>query len=145
MAENLKERMRADLNTARRNRDRDGTVLLSMTLSEVRNREIEVGRELSDDEVVQVVASAIKRRREAAEQMRAGARPELAEKEEREIDLLAPYLPPPLSEAAVRELVRQAITAGASDVGAVMRRIVPEIKGRFEGREANRIVREELE
>lgn len=144
MAETLKERIRSDLNAARRNRDKLGTLVLTTTLSDVRNREIEVGHELSDDEVVQVVSSAIKRRREAAEQMRAGGRTELADKEEREAELLQSYLPPPLTEAEVRAMVREAIALGADGIGAVMGRIAPRIKGRFEGREANRIAREEL-
>ncbi len=76
--------------------------------------------------------------------MRAGGRPELAEKEEREAHLLEAYLPAPLSEREVRERVRAAIAEGATDIGAVMGRIMPALKGRFDGREANRIVREEL-
>lgn len=144
MAETLKDRIRADLNNARRERDRFRTELLSTTLSEIRNREIELGHELSDDEVVQVLATAIKRRREAAEQMRAGGRIELAEKEEREAELLATYMPPALSEEEVRAMVRQAIAEGATSIGAVMGRIAPRIKGRFEGKEANRIAREEI-
>lgn len=144
MAESLKDRLREDLNEARRGRDKLATSLLTMTISEVRNREIEVGHELSDAEVIEVLSSAIKRRRESAEQMRAGGRTELAEKEEQEAALLAAYLPPPLEEAEVRTLVREAIQGGARSIGEVMGRIMPHIKGRFDGREANRIVREEL-
>ncbi len=144
MAETLKDRVRSDLNTARRNRDKLATLVLTTTLSEIRNREIELGREVTDEEVVDVVSSAIKRRRESAEQMRAGGRTDLAEKEEREAEILRSYLPPPLTEAEVREMVREAIAEGAAGIGAVMGRIAPRIKGRFDGREANRIVREEL-
>lgn len=144
MAEPLKDRIRSDLNQARRDRDKLRTLMLTTTLSEIRNREIDVGRGLSDDEVVSVLSSAVKRRREAAEQMRAGARTDLAEKEEREAAMLSAYLPAPLMEAEVRDMVREAIAAGANSVGAVMGRVAPQIKGRFDGREANRIVREEL-
>ncbi len=144
MAESLKDRLREDLNEARRGRDKLATSLLTMTISEVRNREIEVGHELSDAEVIEVLSSAIKRRRESAEQMRAGGRTELAEKEEQEAEILRKYLPAQLSEAEVREMVREAIAGGANNIGAVMGRIAPRIKGRFEGREANRIAREEL-
>ena len=144
MAEALKERIRADLNAARRERDRLRTLVLTTTLSDIRNREIELGHELSDAETVEVLSRAIKRRQEAAEQMRAGKRDELAEKEEKEAALLAAYLPPPLGEAEVRAMVREAIQAGATSIGDVMGRIMPQIKGRFDGKEANRIVREEL-
>src|SRR5438105_4502487 len=124
MAESLKERIRADLNNARREREKVRTELLTMTLSELRNREIEVGHELSDSEVVEVVQRAVKRRREAAEQFR-GKRDELADKEEREAALLTAYLPTQLSEQKVRELVKQAIAGGANNVGAVRQRIMP--------------------
>jgi uncharacterized protein YqeY len=102
MAAELKERIRADLNAARRERDRLRTELLTTTLSDIRNREIELGHELSDEETIEVLSRAIKRRQEAAEQMRAGKREELAEKEEREAALLSAYLPPPLDEAEER-------------------------------------------
>lgn len=145
MAESLKERIREDLNRARREHDRMCTVVLTTLLSDIRNREIEVGHDLSDDEVETVIAGAIKRRREAADQMREGGRAELADKEMRECGLLEEYMPPPLLEEEVREMVRRAIDDGADDLGAVMGRIMPQVRGRFEGREANRIVREELE
>jgi uncharacterized protein len=140
----LKERLREDLNAARRGREKLRLAVLTTTISELRNREIELGHEAGDEEVVQVVQRAIKRRREAAEQMRGGGREELAAKEEAEAALLEPYLPPQLSEAQVRALVRDAMAGGADSVGAVMALIMPGIRGVFDGREANRIVREEL-
>ena len=144
MAETLKERLRHDLNEARKARDREHTELLTTTISEVRNKEIDLGHELADDEVVGVLATAIKRRREAAEQMRAGHREELAHKEEREAAALQAYMPAALTEEDVRAMVRNAVAAGADNLGLVMREISPKIKGRFDGREANRIVREVL-
>jgi uncharacterized protein YqeY len=144
MAETLKERLRHDLNEARKARDREHTELLTTTISELRNKEIDLGHELADDEVVGVLATAIKRRREAAEQMRAGHREELAHKEEREAAALQAYMPAALTEEDVRAMVRNAVAAGADNLGLVMREISPKIKGRFDGREANRIVREVL-
>jgi hypothetical protein len=141
----LKEQLRDDLNAARRARDRERTLILTTTLSEVRNREIELGRDASDEDVREVVQRAVKRRREAAEQMRAGDREDLAAKEDAEAALLVQYLPAQLSEDEVRGHVREAIAAGAGNMGAVMGRIMPRIKGVFDGREANRIVKEELE
>jgi len=144
MAETLKERLRHDLNEARKAREREHTELLTTTISEVRNKEIDLGHELSDEEVVGVLATAIKRRREAAEQMRAGHREELAQKEEREAAALQAYMPAALTEDAVRAMVRAAIAGGAANPGLVMREISPRIKGRFDGKEANRIAREVL-
>ncbi len=141
----LKEAIRDELNRARKERDKLRTVLFTTMLSEIKYREVELGREVTDPEVIEVVNRAIKRRREASEQMRAGNRPELAEKEEQEAELLSKYLPAQLSEAEVRELVRGAIAGGATNMGAVMGKIMPRLKGAFDGKEANRIVKEELE
>jgi len=140
----LKDRIRDDLNRARRDRDRLRTTVLSTFLSEIRNREIELGREVEDSDVEALATTAIKRRREAAEQMRAGGREELAAREEEEARIVQEYLPPPLDEDEVRVMVREAITAGAGNLGAVMKEVSPQTRGRFDGRELNRIVREEL-
>ena len=140
----IKARLLSDLNTARKSRDRERTLLFSTTLAEVRNAEIDKGAELDEEALSALVARAVKRRRDVAEQMREAGRPELADKEEREAELLSEYLPPQLTEGDVRELVRAAVAAGASGMGPVMGRIMPELRGRFDGKEANRIVREEL-
>jgi uncharacterized protein len=140
----LKIQFQSDLNEARKAREKLRTLVLSTTLSEVRNREIELGRDLDRGELLEVVAKAVKRRKEAAEQMRGGGRADLAEKEEEEAGILSRYLPAELSEAEVREMVREILGDGLSDLGPVMGRLMPRLKGRFDGREANRIVREEL-
>lgn len=144
MVDGLKERLRADLNSARKDRDRFRTTLLTTFLSEVRNREIELGAEATDADIQALLTTQIKRRREAAEQMRAGNREELAAKEDQEAALLQSYLPPQLAEKEVREMVREAVAGGAGDLGSVMKAVMPRVKGRFEGKELNRIVREEL-
>lgn len=144
MAGTLKERIRSDLNEARRAKDRLRTTVLTTVLSEIRNKEIEQGRDATDADVIGVVAKAVKQRHEAATQMRDAGREELAEKEEREAALLDAYTPESMSEEEVRALVREAIAGGADNMGAVMGRLMPQIKGRFDGGEANRIVREEL-
>ena len=139
-----KERIREDLNRARRDRDKLQTLVLTTLLSEVRNREIELGSDLPEDEVERLVASGIKRRREESEQMRSAGRDELAEKEEAEAAILQQYLPPQLEEGEVRGYVREAIADGAGDIGAIMKAVMPKVKGRFEGKELNRLAREEL-
>ncbi|MEX2282956.1 MAG: GatB/YqeY domain-containing protein [Gemmatimonadota bacterium] len=144
MAESLKVRIRADLNTARKARDKHRTMLLTTILSDIKNREIELIRDATDAEVTEVVTRGIKRRKEAAEQMRAGSRNELAEKEEEEARLLAAYLPEQLTEADVRAYIREAIAGGLSAAGPIMGKIAGRIKGRFDGKEANRLVQEEL-
>jgi uncharacterized protein YqeY len=140
----LKKRLQTDLNDARRQRDKARTLVLSTALADVKNREIEYGGALPDEELVQVLNRAIKQRKDAADQMRSGGREELAAKEESEAKLLATYLPEGLSEVEVRALIREAIAAGASALGPLMGQVMPRIRGRFDGKEANRIAREEL-
>ena len=120
------------------------TLVLSTTLSELRNHEIEAGKEAEEADTITVLSKAAKRRKEAAEQMRSGGRDDLADKEESEAKILAAYLPEGLSEAEVREMIREILADGVSDLGPVMGRLMPRLKGRFDGKEANRIVRQEL-
>jgi len=140
----LKDQVRADLNDARRGRDKLRTTVLSTFISEIRNREIEVGGELNDEQVQGVAITAIKKRREAAEMMRANGRGELADKEEQEAAVLQGYLPAQLTEDEVRAMVREAVTAGAKNLGDVMKQVSPRTKGRFEGKELNRVAKEIL-
>jgi uncharacterized protein YqeY len=144
VASDLKSRLQDDLNSARKQRDRALTLVLSTVFSDVKNREIDSRAPLSDDDVVQVLNRAIKQRREAAEQMRAAGRTELADKEESEVRVLTAYLPQQMTEEDVRALVRSAIAEGASQMGALMAKVMPAVRGRFDGKEANRIAREEL-
>lgn len=140
----LKQRLQADLADARKARDKALTLVLSTTLSEVRNREIDRKSEAGDEMVTEVLVKAIKQRRDSADQMRDAGRSELAEKEEAEAAVLARYLPDPMSEEEVRTLIRTLISEGASEMGPLMGALMPRIKGRFNGKEANRLVREEL-
>lgn len=145
MADTLKDRLRGDLNHARKDRDRLKTMLLSTVLAEVRNHEIHEGRDAGDPDVITVLSRAIKQRKEAAQQARDGGRADLADKEEKEAELLGEYMPAAMAEDEVRSLVRAVIEAGADNIGAVMGRVMPELRGRFDGGQANRIAREELD
>jgi uncharacterized protein YqeY len=144
MAEALKTRNQSDLNRARKDRDRGRTLVLSTALSELKNREIELGREASDNDAILVLTRGIKQRRESAEQMRSGARSDLADSEEAQAEILKEYLPGAISEDQVRVMIREAIAEGADKMGAVMGLLMPQLKGRFDGREANRLVHDEL-
>ena len=144
MSAPLKNRLQSDLNESRKAREKLRTLVLSMTLSELRNREIEMGAEADEAEVLSVITKSVKRRKEAAEQMTAGGREELAEKERQEAEILSKFLPEGLSEEEVRNIVREILAKGPKEMGPVMGQLMPRLKGRFDGKEANRIVREEL-
>ena len=140
----LKERLQAELNEARKAREKLRTLVLSTTLSDLRNREIELGKEVDEAEVLSVLTKAMKRRKEAADQFQAAGREELAGKETAEAEILSAYLPEGLLEEKVREMVREILSGGATEMGPVMGQLMPRLRGRFDGKEANRIVREEL-
>ena len=140
----LLDRLQGDLTAARKAQDKPRTLLLGTILSEVKNRRIELQREPSDDEVVDVLRKGIKRRRESIEMYTSGNRPELAEKEQAEVALLEQYLPAQVSDDELRAAVRAAIAGGAANIGAVMGKVMPQFKGRAEGGAINAIAREEL-
>jgi len=144
VSSDLKARIQADLNEARRQRDKERTLVLSTILSDMKNRELEAGGPLAGDDAVQVIARAIKQRKDASDQMRAAGRGELAAVEDAQAAVLQGYLPAGLSEDEVRAMVREIVAGGATAMGAVMGQLMPKIRGRFDGKEANRVVKEEL-
>lgn len=119
-------------------------MLLGMIVSEVKNREIELRREVTDDDVLDVIRKGIKKRRESVELYGRAGRTDLADKEQLEVTLLEGYLPAQVDPAEVRAAVVAAIAAGAGNVGAVMARVMPAYKGRVDGSVINAMAREEL-
>jgi len=144
MSSALAARLQSELNVARKAKDKDAVLLLGTVLSEVKNREIEVRRALTDEDVVEVIRKAIKRRRESVELYDKAGRQELALIERREADALEVWLPAAPSDDEVRAAVRAAIAAGATNIGVVMGKVMPQFKGRLDGSVINRIAREEL-
>jgi uncharacterized protein YqeY len=140
----LAEQLRAALNAARKDRDQHRTLLYSTILSDIRNREIEAKHALDDAEVVEVLRRGIKKRKESVEAFRAGGRPDAADAEQFEVGELERYLPAAVPEDEIRAAVRAAIGGGAQDVGKVMGAVMPQFKGRVDGKDVNRIAREEL-
>jgi hypothetical protein len=140
----LATRFQGELNVARKAQDKASVLLLGTVLSDIKNREIELKRALVDEDVVEVLRKAIKRRRESAEMYEKAARNELADVERREADALEVWLPAAPSDDEVRAAVRAAIAAGAKNIGAVMGKVMPAFKGRLDGSVINRIAREEL-
>lgn len=137
--------LRAALTAARKAQDRDRTLVLGTILSNLKNREIELRRLPTNEEVLEVLQKGIKTRRESAEQYTAANRPELAAVEQAQIRVLEEFLPPAADPEEIRAAVRVAIAGGAKEVGKVMGQVLPRFKGRAEGRVVNQIVREELQ
>jgi hypothetical protein len=143
MAE-LLTRLQSDLNSARKAQNKAHTMLLGTIISDVKNREIELKRELTDDDVSDVLRKGIKKRRESIEMFDKGGRADLANTERDEVALLSQYLPAAVSDDEIRAAVVAAIAGGASNVGAVMGKVMGQFKGKAEGGTINTIVREEL-
>ncbi|HVP71924.1 MAG TPA: GatB/YqeY domain-containing protein [Gemmatimonadaceae bacterium] len=137
-------RLQGELNASRKAQDKPGTLLLGTILADIKNKKIELMRDLTDDDVVDVLRKGIKRRKESIELFEKGAREDLATKERAEIAALEKYLPAGVSEDELRAAVKAAIAAGARQIGAVMGKVLPQYKGRADGAVINRIAREEL-
>ncbi len=140
----LLARLQGDLNASRKAQDKLGVLLLGTVLSEVKNRRIELQRDPEDNDVVDVLRKAIKKRRESVEMYDKAGRVDLADKERSESAALEKYLPPAVSDEEIRAAVKAAIAGGATAMGAVMGKVLPQFKGRAEGGTINAIVREEL-
>ena len=137
-------RLQDDLNAARKSHDKGRVLVLGTIISDIKNREIELKREITDEDIVEVLRRGIKRRRESIEMYEKGGRADLAGTEKSEVDTLSAYLPAGASEPEIRAAVVQAIQSGANNVGAVMGKVMAQFKGRAEGGTINAIVREEL-
>jgi uncharacterized protein len=139
MAE-LKDRLRNDLTTSMRGRDELRIATIRMALAAITNAEVAgaQARELSDDEVLAVLTKEAKKRREAADAFRGAGRADRAEREEAEADVIADYLPRPLTEDELDVLADAAVAeVGATsmrDMGAVMKHLAPSVTGRADGR-----------
>jgi uncharacterized protein len=137
-------RLQGDLNSSRKAQDKAATLLLGTVLSEVKNKKIELRRDPTDADVIDVLRKSIKRRRESVEMYTKGNRQDLADKETSEAAALEKYLPAQVSDEELRAAVRAAIAGGATQIGAVMGKVLPQFKGRAEGGTINAIAREEL-
>jgi len=141
-------RMEQDLKTAMLEHDAERRDALRLLLSSLRSAEKELQRELSEDEELQVLQRERKRRIEAADAFRAGDREVQAEKEERELDILEEFMPAPLSEEELEEIVDDAIAeVGATslrDLGRVMADVMPQVAGRADGSQVSQLVKEKL-
>ena len=140
----LLARLQDDLTAARKAQDKARVLLLGTIIADVKNREIELKRDVTDDDVTEVLRRGIKRRRESIEMYDKGGRADLAATERAEVEALGAYLPAQASADDIRAAVAAAIAGGANNVGAVMGKVMAQFKGRAEGGTINAIVREEL-
>jgi len=145
----LRDQIPEDLKTALRGKKSLDLSVLRMLQAAIKNREIDNKGELSDEEIVQVVSSEIKKRRDAIEEFTKVSREDAADAEKLEIDVLMKYMPAQLSEeevaSKVQELVAGSGAAGLKDLGIAMKVVMPALKGKADGKLINKYVREQLE
>lgn len=144
----LRDQIPEDLKTALRGKKSLDLSVLRMLQAAIKNREIDNKGELNDEEIVQVVSSEIKKRRDAIEEFTKVSREDVAEAEQLEINVLMKYMPEQLSEeevaSKVQELVAGSGAAGLKDLGIAMKVVMPALKGKADGKLINKYVREQL-
>lgn len=147
---NLKDRLVADMKEAMKAKE-EGKLRLSvirMARAAIKNVEIDKKRELSEEEVIEVLAREVKMRRDSIEEYIKASRQDVVEQLNQEIGILMAYLPEQLSETEIRRLVEEALQAtgaqGPKEMGKVMGYLMPKVKGKADGKLVNQLVKEAL-
>jgi hypothetical protein len=150
----LKERKEIEVSTLRMlnsaifNREKEKRYKLAQEKPDFKEKDLEKESQLIDEEIVQVVFSEIKKRKEAIEGFEKGKRMDLVEKEKKEMEILKKYLPEQFSEAEIKKMVKEVIeevrAESLKDLGKVMGKLMPKLKGKAEGGLVNKIVKELL-
>lgn len=145
----LRDQIPEDLKTALRGKQSLDLSVLRMLQAAIKNREIDNKGELNDEEIIQVVSSEIKKRRDAIEEFTKVGREDAAETEQLEVNVLMKYMPAQLTEeevaAKVEELVAGSGASGIKDLGIAMKVVMPALKGKADGKLINKYVRQYLE
>ncbi|MDP9191670.1 MAG: GatB/YqeY domain-containing protein [Acidobacteriota bacterium] len=140
----LADKVRADMTAAMKAQEKERLSTLRMLQSSLKNEQINVGHELSDEEAMTVIRKAMKQREDSIEQYTNAGRTELADKERSEMELLKTYLPPELTEAEVesglREIIASTGAQSKKDFGKVMKEATARFKGRVDGKKIQEIV-----
>lgn len=144
----LKERLNDDMKSAMKQKEESRLAAVRQIRGAVKNKEIELMRELKDEDIFKVIGTLIKQHKESIEMFEKGGRTELMQKEQAELAVLESYLPQQMGEDEVRALVREAIQAvgatSAKEIGAVMKYVMPKTQGRADGKLINQLAREML-
>jgi len=160
----LKDKLSADVKEALKSGNADKRMVLGLVLSAVKSKELEKRGKLSksepdaakleeqsrltDEEIVDVLSSEVKKRKDSIEQYEKGGRPELAQKEKDEMAMLMGYMPEQMSEEAIKEEVKKAVAStgasGPKDMGKVIGVVMAKVKGKADGQLVSRLVKEEL-
>lgn len=140
----LSDKIRTDMTDAMKAQAKEKLSTLRMLQSAIKNEQINLGHELSDEEAMSVIRKAVKQRLDSIEQYTKGNRPELAAKEQSELEVLKSYLPPELTdaelEAGIAEIISSTGATSKKDMGKVMKEATARYKGRADGKKVQEIV-----
>jgi uncharacterized protein YqeY len=144
----LVKRIDDDLTSALKRSEKLKLSVLRLIKSAIQNQRIQKGKDLTDDEVLSLFSSIAKQRRESIEQFSLGGREDLVAKEKEELAIIQGYLPEPISEKEIEDMIEEAVAASSAeseaDIGKVMKILMPRVKGLADGRLVNNKVRERL-
>lgn len=144
----LMEKIMQDMKEAMKSKEKERLSTIRMLISEIKKRQIDSGKEFDDNDILGVIKSMVKSREDSVKAYREGGREDLAEKEEREVEVLKAYLPKQLSEEEVEKIVEEAIKeSGAQtvrDMGKVMKIVMGKYGSQVDGKIVNKIVKEKL-
>ncbi|HEY8362647.1 MAG TPA: GatB/YqeY domain-containing protein [Tissierellaceae bacterium] len=144
----LKDRLMEDLKNSMKSKDKVRKDTITMIRAAIKQKEVDERRELSDDDILDIIAKQLKEKKMAIEEFRKGQREDLVELTEQEMNILLEYLPEQLSEEELEKIVREAINevnaTSIKDMGKVMKVVMPKVKGRADGNMVNQIVKKIL-
>ena len=142
------ERLTQDMKTALKSGDKVRLETIRLLRSQIHNTGITKGKELSEEEVFEVMAKEVKKRKESIQMFEDGGRQDLVEKETREMEIISSYLPEPLNEkeleTIVSEAIKEANAESIRDMGKVMAVVIPKTKGRADGKQVQELVKKKL-
>lgn len=144
----LKENIESQMKDALKSKNTFKLNVLRFILSNIKNKEIELRRPANDEEIIKIIQTLVKQRKESLSFSEQANRLDLVEKEKEELKILESFLPAQLTEEEVLKIIDQAISAtnaqGLKDIGKVMKEVMPKIAGRFDGGKVNELVRKRL-
>jgi len=144
----IQERVSSEMVKAAKDKDKETLSALRMIKSALHNREIDLKDQFGEKEILQVLSSMIKQRKDSVEQFRNGGRPELAQKEEKEIEVIRRFMPEQMSEeeiqAEIEDAIKEVGAEGVRDMGKVMKILMPRLTGKADGKAVGEAVKTRL-
>lgn len=144
----LAERLQQDMKSALKNKEKEKLSTIRMVRAAIKKAEIDHKGPLNDEQIIEVIMREVKQRKDAVQEYEKAGRHDLVEKEKEELQILETYLPEPLTEEELTEIIQETIqqlgVTSKKEIGKVMKTVLPKVKGRAEGKAVNQIVQKLL-